>query len=92
MSKNVDEIFKMEDERRNAMQEMLTDYLDTVHNDELPELYNVKKWAAAELIIFLAYYVGESHYEMIGILDECKVDLRKRHLELLNSTKEDSDL
>jgi uncharacterized protein (DUF2164 family) len=89
MSKNVDEIFEMEDERRNAMQEMLSDYLDTVHNDELPDMYNVKKWAAAELIMFLAYYVGETHYEMIGILDECKSDLRERHHKLLNNTEDE---
>jgi hypothetical protein len=85
MSEDIDKIFEMEDERREGMEQLLSDYLDTVHNDNLPETHNVKKWAAAELIMFLAYYVGDSHYEMIGILDECKDDLRKRHHMLLRS-------
>jgi len=78
MKKSVDEIFEREDERMQGMQEMLQDYLETVTNDELPPEYNVQKWAAAELIMFLAFYAGETHYEMIGIMDECKDQLRKR--------------
>ena len=89
--KNVEKIFETEDRRKEAMQEFLTDYLDTVKNDKLPDQYNLKKWAASELIIFLAYYVGESHYEMIGILDECKDDLRKRHHSILFNNDEDED-
>ena len=83
MENNIDKVFEREDERKEAMRQMLEDYLDTVENDEIPETHNVKKWAASELIIFLAYYVGDSHYEMIGILDECKDDLRKRHHKLM---------
>jgi uncharacterized protein (DUF2164 family) len=78
MDKNIDDIFEREDDRREGMIELLKDYLDTIDNDELDEQYNIQKFTAAELIIFLAYYVGETHYEMIGILDECKDDLRKR--------------
>ena len=92
MSKSIDEIFEREDERKTGMEELLTDYLDTVTNEDLPETHNVKKWAAAELIMFLAYYVADSHYEMIGILDECKDDLRKRHHALLRDEDEDDEI
>jgi hypothetical protein len=91
MSKNVNKVFEREDERMNGMRELLSDYLDTVTNEELPEAYNVKKWAASELIQFLAYYVGDTHYEMMGILDECKSDLRMRHKEMLFSETTDED-
>lgn len=94
MNKNIDEIFEREDERKTGMQEMLVDYLETIDNSEVPETYNVKKWAAAELIMFLAYYVGDTHYEMVGILDECKDDLRKRHQFIMNennNTDEDDE-
>lgn len=91
MSKNVDKIFETEDRRKEAMQEFLTDYLDTVKNDKLPEKYDLKKWAASELIIFLAYYVGETHYEMIGIMDECKHELRNRLSKIREDIVEDEE-
>ncbi len=88
MKKNVDDIFEREDERREAMQQLLVDYLDTIDNSEVPEEYNVSKWAASELIMFLAYYVGDTHYEMMGILDECKDELRKRNKKILEMDEE----
>lgn len=91
MSKSIDEIFEREDERKEGMQQLLMDYLDTVTNEDLPETHNVKKWAAAELIIFLAYYASDSHYEMIGMLDECKDDLRKRHHRIMSGEFDEDD-
>ncbi len=91
MKKDINEIFEREDERREGMTELLTDYLDTIDNTELDEQYNIQKFTAAELIIFLAYYVGETHYEMIGILDECKDDLRKRLSEMRKDMVKDDD-
>lgn len=79
----VDLVFEREQERMEGMQELLTDYLDSIDNTELDEIYNLKKWVASELIMYLAYYVAETHYEMVGILDECKEDLRIRNKELL---------
>jgi hypothetical protein len=83
MKKNVDDIFEREDERREAMQQLLVDYLDTIDDSEVSQEYNVTKWAASELIMFLAYYVADTHYEMVGILDECKDELRKRNKRIL---------
>ena len=91
MDKNIDNIFEREDERREGMIELLKDYIDTIDNDELDEMYNIQKFTSAELIIFLAYYVGETHYEMIGILDECKDDLRKRLSDIRKDIIDEED-
>jgi hypothetical protein len=87
MENNIDEIFDREHDRMHGMIEMLTDYLDTIDNSEVPETYSITKWVAAEMIIFLASHVGETHYEMIGILDECKDDLRKRSLNVIRENR-----
>lgn len=91
MSKNVDDIFEREHDRMQGMIEMLSDYLDTIDNSELPENYNITKWVAAEMIMFLATHVGETHYEMVGILDECKDDLRKRSHRVIREERIDEE-
>ena len=91
MENKIDSVFDREHERMHGMLELLTDYLDTVTNEEIPETHNVKKWVASELIIFLTAHVGETHYEMMGILDECKHDLRVRSHRSLQSDNNESD-
>jgi hypothetical protein len=83
-NKTPEDIFDREGDRLQGMIEMLEDYLDTVDNEGLEDSHNVKKWVAAELIMFLAGRVGETHYEIVGILDECKWDLRRRSHEAMN--------
>ena len=46
MKKDINEIFEREDERREGMTELLTDYLDTIDNTELDEQYNIQKFNA----------------------------------------------
>jgi hypothetical protein len=82
-NEEINNIYSREIDRMGAIKEMIQDYLSTIDPDEV-EGHNMQKWAAHELIIFLAVEVGETHYEMVGILDEVKWDLRKRSHKALD--------